>query len=73
MEGNYTKEVVCKACLSIGIEYLDCVCTYMNNYPTVELEFKECSCCKHVDDSEVPDTKFNRQQLGNEYFDWKLE
>lgn len=43
MEGNnqksvsYQKETVCKACMSIGIEYLDCVCPEPS-FTTVEFE-----------------------------------
>jgi hypothetical protein len=69
MEGNYTKEVVCKACMSISIKYLDCVCTYQHDYPAIQLEFKTCPCCNHVNDSDVPDTEFNRQQLGDKFFE----
>lgn len=74
MEGNnqkpvsYQKETVCKDCLAVGIENIDCVCTYMKNYPTVTVEFEVCNCCGHVNDSEIPFTEFNRQQLGDDYF-----
>lgn len=46
----------------------------MKNYPTITVEFEVCNCCGHVDDSEVPDTEFNRQQVGDKYFeDWLID
>jgi len=70
---SYQKETVCDACRSIGIAYLDCVCTYMKNYPTVTVEFEVCNCCGHVDDNEIPDTPFNREALGDEFFDYDID
>ena len=57
------KYEVCKSCLSIGIRYNDCICTYMDGYETIELEFEVCECCGHVDDSYPADTEFNKSQL----------
>ena len=67
------KETVCEACRSIGIAYLDCVCTYMKNYPTVTVEFEVCDCCGHVNDNEIPDTPFNREALGDDFFDYDVD
>lgn len=65
---SYQKEVVCKSCMSIGITHIDCICTYLKDYPTVTVEFEVCNCCGHMDDSQLPFTEFNRQQLGDDYF-----
>ena len=79
MEGNnsksvsYQKETVCETCMSIGITHIDCVCTYMKDYPTVTLEFEVFDCCGHVNDSKIPLTDFNLEQLGNEYFQEELD
>lgn len=70
---NYQKETVCSACMSIGISNIDCVCTYMNDYPTVILEFEVCNCCGHVNDDNVPDTPFNRESLGDDFFDYDVD
>ena len=70
---SYQKETVCDACRSIGITYLDCVCTYMKNYPTVTVEFEVCDCCGHVNDDEIPDTPFNREALGDDFFDYDID
>ena len=53
---------VCTSCLSVGISYVDCRCTYMNNYETVELEFEVCECCGNLVTDYPADTKFNEKQ-----------
>lgn len=53
---------VCAECLSPGIIYKDCICTYQRGYRTIELEFERCECCKQQGDSHA-NTEFNRKQL----------
>jgi len=58
------KHKVCASCYSVGITDLNCVCTYSNNYPTIELEFKVCTCCGNlINDGEPADTPFNDEQF----------
>lgn len=55
---------VCAECFSYGINYLDCVCTYQKNYPTVLLEFEVCTCCGHIISDGTPaDTEYNNKVL----------
>ncbi len=57
------KHKVCEDCYSIGITYKDCVCTYMKNYPIIELEFEECECCGNItNDGHPGETEFNIKQ-----------
>ena len=55
------KHEVCAKCLAIGIKSNDCVCTYRNDYATIELEFKLCSCCGEIKDEPI-DSEFNNSQ-----------
>jgi len=58
------KHTVCASCFSIGITDKDCVCTYSNVYPTIELEFEVCdSCGRIINDSNPADTPFNEEQF----------
>lgn len=62
---------VCTSCYSVGITYNDCICTYENNYPVIELEFEVCGCCGNlVSDGEPADTEFNTSQY-QKYLDKK--
>lgn len=64
MEKVLRKHKVCASCLSVGISYVDCICTYSRNYPTIELEFEECACCGSIlNDGEPADTHFNDEQF----------
>ena len=62
MSKKYVKHKVCTECLSPSIIDADCICVYSKNYPTVELEFEHCSCCRNTSD-EYADTEFNEAQL----------
>lgn len=67
-ENEWEEHEVCAECQSIGIAHIDCICTYMKNYPTVKLHFKRCSCCGHVDDthskeSEEFDMKYTDEEV----------
>ena len=54
---------VCINCLSVGMIYSDCVCTY-DKYETIDLEFEVCNCCGNiVEDGNPADTEFNNEQL----------
>lgn len=67
MKTKLEKHVVCKHCQCVGIGYSECRCTYMNNYPTIELEFEVCNCCGNlVQDGCPADTEFNKQQFEKE-------
>lgn len=58
------KFVVCAACHGIGVPEPECICTYQNGYPTIELEFEVCDCCGHpVSDGTAADTPFNDEQF----------
>lgn len=64
MSTRLEKHTVCAHCHSVGIIYNDCICTYQNGYPTVELEFEVCNCCGNlVSDGQCADTPFNEKQL----------
>ena len=62
MSEKFTLEkiAVCDSCFSIGHPNYDCVCTYQN-YTTIVLEFKRCSCCGQLSD-EPANTAFNEAQ-----------
>jgi hypothetical protein len=62
MSGSFIKHKVCTSCLSPVIIHIDCICTYSNKYPTIELEFEHCSCCGHTSEK-YADTEFNYSQL----------
>lgn len=62
MSKNFVREKVCTSCLSPAIVDVDCICTYSNKYPTIELEFEHCSCCGHTSE-DYADTEFNNSQL----------
>lgn len=64
MKRRLEKHTVCTSCFVVGITQHDCVCTYQNNYETVELEFEVCDCCGHlICDGSPADTEFNTQQF----------
>lgn len=64
MKIRLEKRMVCIQCQSVGIIYNDCICTYSNDYDTIELEFEVCNCCGHlINDGYSADTEFNRLQL----------
>ncbi len=64
MDVRLEKHNVCADCYSVGISYSECICTYNNKYPTIELEFEVCSCCGNlVDDGNPADSEFNRKQF----------
>lgn len=64
MSRRLEKFKVCADCYSIGISIYDCVCTYQNGYPTIELEFEVCECCGNVVSDGTPaDTSFNTEQI----------
>ena len=66
MNTRLEKHKVCADCHSIGITQNDCICTYQNGYPTIELEFEVCNCCGNVlNDGQCADTSFNTEQLKN--------
>lgn len=61
---TYQKHTVCADCFAVGITQIDCRCTYMNNYPTVELEFEVCKCCGQLlDDGSPANTPFNDESI----------
>ncbi len=74
MEGNYeiVKLKVCDECYNHPALEKDCIC-WEGNYPEIELEFKACRCCDNVEFDHLPFTEFNRQQLGDEYFQEELD
>lgn len=45
-----------------------CICWFNRNYPTIELEVKQCKCCNHIEEGHIPFTEFNRKQLGDDFF-----
>lgn len=58
------KQIVCACCYSVGITDSRCICTYSNNYPTIELEFDVCECCGQIiNDGNPADTAFNKEQM----------
>jgi hypothetical protein len=64
MKTRIEKHIVCANCESVGITDNDCICTYQNKYPTVELEFEVCNCCGNLlNDGQRADTPFNDEQL----------
>lgn len=64
MKTRLEKHKVCVNCLSVGIKYHDCICTYQNNYPVIELEFEVCDCCGNlVSDGSPAETEFNEKQF----------
>lgn len=70
MEGNtrLTKVNVCEECYDHPGEEYRCVCWENNNYKTIKLEFEECVCCNNINYYDIPFTEFNRQQLGDDFF-----
>lgn len=52
----------CTSCYSHALLYVDCICSYQNGYPTIELEFEECECCGVIS-THYADTEFNKLQL----------
>jgi len=57
------KHIVCEDCLSTGVRFVDCVCTYIKTYPTIELEFEECECCGNIiNDGNPREIEFNIKQ-----------
>jgi len=63
MSTHLEKRTVCKSCLSVRITDNDCICTYSNGYPTIELEFEVCDCCGQlVNDGDPADSEFNNKQ-----------
>jgi|LakMenEpi03Aug12_release.lakeMendotaPanAssembly.Ray.scaffolds.fasta_scaffold5302238_1 RNase P subunit RPR2 len=59
------KEIVCADCMSLDIIDINCVCTYMKNYKTIELEFEKCDCCGNIERYPAK-TEFNDKQLQDE-------
>lgn len=58
------KHEVCTDCLSVGVSFTDCICTYNRNYETIELEFEVCDCCGNlVNDGQPAETEFNEKQF----------
>jgi len=53
---------VCASCQSPEILYNDCICTYSNNYPIIELEFEQCNCCGRTAPHPA-ETSFNEEQF----------
>jgi hypothetical protein len=65
MKTKLEKFKVCVDCLSVGVTYNDCVCTY-GKYKTIELEFEVCECCGHlVSDGNPANTPFNEEKMKN--------
>jgi len=61
------KHLVCASCLTVGITDPNCVCCYMNNYETIELEYEVCECCNRlISDGEPADTEFNTEQFAKQ-------
>ena len=56
---------VCRSCLSPEIIDSNCICTYQNDYTTIELEFEQCDCCERTN-SHAAETDFNNKQFENE-------
>ena len=75
MEGNnqITKIAACSECYNHPYERDRCICWTESEYPTIEIEFKQCRCCGNVDFENIPFTKFNREQLGDTYFKEEIE
>jgi len=61
--------MACAECYDHPAERDRCICWVERDYPTIELEFKECSCCGNIDESDLPFTEFNRKQLGDSFFE----
>jgi len=57
---------VCAICESPHVVDIDCVCTYSDKYPTIELEFSRCNCCNKTE-SFPANTEFNNKQR-KEYY-----
>lgn len=71
---NYTlvKEKVCAECYDHSAERDRCICWSERNYETIEIEFKQCNCCGNIDHDNIPYTPFNRQQLGDRFFEEEI-
>ena len=74
MEGNYRiiKLNVCNECYNNPSLERECSC-WESTYTPIELEFEACRCCDNVEFDHIPFTEFNRQQLGDEYFQEELD
>lgn len=58
------KHTVCTSCFGVGIRDTNCICTYQNNYETIDLEFETCKCCGNlICDGHPADTEFNDNQF----------
>ena len=72
MPDNYRRIKVCVWCLSHAIVDISCECVVERNHKTIPLDFKECSCCGHLD-MHYANTEFNSFQLkklsNNETYD----
>lgn len=74
METNrLTKVRACAECYDHPAERDRCICWVERDYPTIELEFTECICCGHIDETNIPFTEFNRKQLGDNFFEEEIK
>lgn len=74
IKGNYTlvKENACAECYDHSAERDRCICWSERDYETIEIEFKQCNCCGYIDHDNIPYTPFNRQQLGDRFFEEEI-
>ena len=63
MKTRLEKFKVCDQCYSVGVQDMNCVCSY-SNYKVIELEFEVCECCGNLIEDGCPaNTPFNDEQL----------